>query len=789
MANILSSLLVELGINTAAFGDGMSKATYQAKQSAQQIGSALSSIGSMVESVGGKFGEFGNIVGQSLGKVGQTMSSLIRGMGSFSGATGALKLGAVGFGAIATGAVTAGAAVIGIAVHASESAAHLYELSQATGVGVKELSGLGVIGKLVGLDMDVLAKGLERMDRSMLMAAKAPNLPTNAYRQLGISVQDSAGHLKKATDIFAEVADKFSVMEDGATKTALAMQMFGRAGAELIPVLNKGGDAIKYWVDYGTRVGAVLDEKAAKGAEAFRNELTKLDLIQTGVQNKLMTALLPALDHITAAFSKLAENGTLMQQFGVITSRAMLFIAESTLSVVSAVLRLRAGYVELRAAMDAFESKHSTFFGGSREFPGMTDDQRKNMVNETKMQLYKAEQEISDVRTSLESNAVTPPGPQEKARTGAAPSTAAGGKVLEVPYEQYTKLERELMELDKLQQEFWAHAREGADKSGMDRAIADAEFFSKQQEEMMRTGKQGLSEKKKQYDDFSKLLGGTITPELANLSALMAIAEASGDKAAQAIISGKITEELHKMAEQADETAMKFGNLKDALKGFADSLIQTSATMRGSFFTTFKQGVDGAQQSLAQFIVTGRGSFINVLKQMEEGVIKLGIQFLLMAAKKEAAKMMGLGADASAAATSVALAETERQAMIGAAAASAAAAAGPAAIPVAITTEAALQGITAMAAGGDMVPGHAYLVGEKHPEIMVAGAAGHVYPTAGDMPKAAGSSKMGGNTTINVNHSVSTMDGDSFRSVMKEHSDILADVITSHLRNLNMAVA
>lgn len=421
MANVLGSLLIELGINSAAFVEGMSRATYQAKAGAQQIGASFSAIGGQIASVGAHFGEFGTIVGEAMATVGENVTKLVHHMGDLSGAAGAAKIGAIGLLALGAGAATAGAAIVGIAVHASEAAARLYQLSQSTGVAVKDLSGLGIVGQLVGLNIEVLAKGLERMDRSALMAAKSPNAANNAYRQLGISVLDVSGHLKPTTELFGEVADKFSHMEDSATKTALAMQMFGRAGAELIPILNKGSEALKYWMDYGAKVGAVLDEKAAAGAEAFHNELTKLELISTGVQNKLMTALMPALDHVVAMFTTLVGTGPAVSSFGSIVSKVILGLAGAFLSLIEDIQLVIDKWTDLKVAADKFEVKHTWFFGGEREFPGMTDKQRDDMVAQSKAQLQKAEDQIALARADLESKVITPPGPEGPKRTGKPP--------------------------------------------------------------------------------------------------------------------------------------------------------------------------------------------------------------------------------------------------------------------------------------------------------------------------------------------------------------------------------
>ena len=414
MANVIGNLFVELGINTAAFADGLNKATYSAKAGAQQIGASFQALGSQLAEVGSHFGEFGAIVGQSLGSAGNAVSKLVKGMGSFSNLDAPLKLAAVGVGAIGAAALTAGGAVVAIAIHATEAAKRLEELSQSTGVGVRELSGLNVVAGLVGVGTDQLAKGLERLDRNALTAVQAPaGAAAKAFVTLGIQTTDASGKIKSSSDLFAAVADKFSKMEDGATKTALALQLFGRAGAELIPMLNQGAASIKYWVDYGTQVGAVLDDKAAKGATAFQQELTKLSLISTGVQNKLMTALLPALEHITASLAEFLAKGSMIADFGN-------FVGEALTNIAAVVYRTAYAWDWWGAQIRRVGAITALVVTGQfRAIPDaikLIDDDVKKASDHLQFEL-----------DALSSKAIRMPGPSTPARTAAAPVPIAGG--------------------------------------------------------------------------------------------------------------------------------------------------------------------------------------------------------------------------------------------------------------------------------------------------------------------------------------------------------------------------
>lgn len=67
---------------------------------------------------------------------------------------------------------------------------------------------------------------------------------SNGLTKLGISTVDAQGKNKGFNDILMEVADKFKDMPGGAEKTAIALDLFGRSGAGMIKVLDKGSEGI-----------------------------------------------------------------------------------------------------------------------------------------------------------------------------------------------------------------------------------------------------------------------------------------------------------------------------------------------------------------------------------------------------------------------------------------------------------------------------------------------------------------------------------------------------------------
>lgn len=306
MASILGQLLVELGINTAAFKDGLDKATYQAKQFAGDLSKSFGALGDSVAGLGQAFGGLSPAMSGAVGGIKSALEPLLSSMGTAGGMAAGI---AVAFAAAGVGAIAA-------AVNFSETAARLNDLSQATGISVESLSVLGQIASTKGIDVETMAKAMEKMDKAALAAAQSGPHAANAFKDLGIAVTDANGNLRDAQEIFDDVSKKFAAMPDGPVKTAEAIKIFGRAGANMIPLLNEGGEKLKELGDHFTALNSVISGPTAEASEQLKENMTLMGAAFTGVQNELTADLVPALNVVAERFvSFFEENASGIKAF------------------------------------------------------------------------------------------------------------------------------------------------------------------------------------------------------------------------------------------------------------------------------------------------------------------------------------------------------------------------------------------------------------------------------------------------------------------------------------------
>ncbi|HEX5442525.1 MAG TPA: hypothetical protein VFW87_01790, partial [Pirellulales bacterium] len=219
--------------------------------------------------------------------------------------------------AIGAGAAAAvGAGLLEMARRTAETGEQLLLLSQQVGLSVTELSGLKVVAEEMGIDFQTLSNGVSIMDRALSPFASSGATAAKALASIGISATDAHGQLRPNVDLMADIADKFASMDDGANKTALAMSIFGRSGAQMIPILDRGGAAIRQAAAEGEKYGLVMDKDAAEKSAKFEEATRNLSMTFAGLEQEIGLRVIPiitvglehAVDGILGVFSNVKEE-------------------------------------------------------------------------------------------------------------------------------------------------------------------------------------------------------------------------------------------------------------------------------------------------------------------------------------------------------------------------------------------------------------------------------------------------------------------------------------------------
>jgi hypothetical protein len=234
-------------------------------------------------------------------------------------------------------AAAAGASAMAVLVRASINQADATsKAAQRAGVTTEALSRLAWAGELSDVSLSTLSGGLARLTNVMAQVAAGTDKTSAAILdQLGISVTDAEGSLRSADAVLIDLAEAFSRMDDGADKAAIAIKLFGRSGAQLIPLLNNGRKGLADMAAESDRLGKTISTEFGRRAEVFNDTMTRIWAAGAGLVNQLAEALLPQLQAFAdmLADPQFVENAKAM---AVGVAGAFKVIVDSISSVVSA---------------------------------------------------------------------------------------------------------------------------------------------------------------------------------------------------------------------------------------------------------------------------------------------------------------------------------------------------------------------------------------------------------------------------------------------------------------------
>lgn len=198
---------------------------------------------------------------------------------------------------VGKGLMAAGAAITGslsaIIVSTSDSASRIDDLAKRTGIARERLQELGYAAQQNGSSIEGLATGLNQLSRNMLDASRGTGEAKDILDALNISLVDSQGNLRNSADVVLDVADRFSRMTSETEMTAVAMRLFGRSGAELVPFLREGRNGIEHLSQEARDLGFVLGEEDVKALEALGDEIDATKTGLAGMGRQIAADLLP----------------------------------------------------------------------------------------------------------------------------------------------------------------------------------------------------------------------------------------------------------------------------------------------------------------------------------------------------------------------------------------------------------------------------------------------------------------------------------------------------------------
>lgn len=212
-----------------------------------------------------------------------------------------LKENLIGVGVAAAGAA---ATLFGFAKATADSANELRRAASEIGIGKNDLQVLGHLAETSGASFEDMTGGLRSLVGAMNAARFGAGTQADAFRRLGIIFKGSNGELLPVVDVYKQLADRMSRMQDGTKKTAIATDILGGSAGKLMETLSRGSSVI---ADAGNELasfGGIIDEAGFRKAQEFTLSLQRLMAQVKAIAKAVGFSLMPIIQNVIRMFGR-----------------------------------------------------------------------------------------------------------------------------------------------------------------------------------------------------------------------------------------------------------------------------------------------------------------------------------------------------------------------------------------------------------------------------------------------------------------------------------------------------
>lgn len=226
----------------------------------------------------------------------RAFASVRASLGSLAGAASSLGV---------LGGIFSVAGVAAFAQQAIAGAAALDDMAEATGASVEGLSRLTNIAKISGQDIGNVETAMVRLTKALSGSDEETRGAAEAFKAIGLSVNELKNQAPdQALETVAKALNRF---EDGAGKTSVALAIFGRSGAQLLPLLKD--------IATDTDTVATHTKEGSAAAEKLTKDWNRLTLSAEGLGLALGEKLVPAMSSALEFLNKPLSERSWLQAF------------------------------------------------------------------------------------------------------------------------------------------------------------------------------------------------------------------------------------------------------------------------------------------------------------------------------------------------------------------------------------------------------------------------------------------------------------------------------------------
>ena len=230
-------------------------------------------------------------------------------------------------------------------------------LSTTTGLSTDTLQEYKFMADLVDVSLDTITGSMTKLTASMIKAKAGEGDAAAVFAELGVSVTDTNGKLRRAQDVFNDAVDALGNVKNETERDAMAMKIFGKSAKDLNPLIKAGKVELQSLAKEAKDTGYVLSGPALKALGAQQDAMERLDKKAEALKNNFASKMAPSMTRAYDTIAKTLDNPRVQRGLEVLAQGLGKLIegtAELADKVLPKVLELFGlGDVRLRTFTDA----------------------------------------------------------------------------------------------------------------------------------------------------------------------------------------------------------------------------------------------------------------------------------------------------------------------------------------------------------------------------------------------------------------------------------------------------
>lgn len=178
----------------------------------------------------------------------------------------------------------------------------LQDLADRTGIATDKLEQFAYMAKLAGSSSETFVKSMGVLEKNMGEAANGSAAQAEMFAKLGISLRGANGKLKTTDEILPDISRALEKLPSHAQKTAYAMELFGKSGAEMLNFLAYGPERIAGIRRELELIGGITSQDFLDAASEYADNVDRLTQAWKGVRQAISGPIIMAINKVAAAF-------------------------------------------------------------------------------------------------------------------------------------------------------------------------------------------------------------------------------------------------------------------------------------------------------------------------------------------------------------------------------------------------------------------------------------------------------------------------------------------------------